>query len=63
MASLSSSSGTPNPEKRKEGSMVEFKDRLVLALGERDGVPAPALAKCVESAGGRVIYAATQCFA
>ena len=31
--------------------MVEFKDRLVLALGERAG------------AGGRVIYAATQCFA
>jgi glycine/sarcosine/betaine reductase complex component A len=43
--------------------VVEFKDRLVLALGERDGVPAPALAKCIESAGGRVIYAATQCFA
>ena len=42
--------------------MVDFKDRLVLALGERDGVPAPALAKCIERAGGRVIYAATQCF-
>ena len=48
---------------RREGFMVEFNDRLVLALGERDGVPAPALARCIESAGGRVIYAATQCFA
>ena len=31
--------------------MVEFKDRLVLALGERDGVPAPALSMHFASAG------------
>ena len=43
--------------------MVEFTGRLILALGERDGVPAPALQACIESAGGQVIYAATQCFA
>lgn len=43
--------------------MVEFKGKLVLALGERDGIPAPALEKCVQSAGGQVIYSATQCFA
>jgi glycine reductase len=47
---------------RKEDRMVDLKDKLVLALGERDGVPGPALQKCIESAGGRVIYAATQCF-
>ena len=42
--------------------MVDLKDRLVLALGERDGIPAPALRACIESAGGRVIYEVTQCF-
>jgi betaine reductase len=42
--------------------MVELKDKLVLALGERDGVPAPALQACAESAGAQVIYAETQCF-
>lgn len=42
--------------------MIDFRGKLVLALGERDGVPAQALAACVESAGGRVVYAATQCF-
>lgn len=42
--------------------MIDFKDKLVLALGERDGIPAPALTKCAESVGGRVIYAATECF-
>ena len=43
-------------------ALVDLKDKLVLALGERDGVPAPALQACVESAGGQVIYAETQCF-
>jgi len=42
--------------------MLELKDKLVLALGERDGIPAPALRACIESAGGRVIYEVTQCF-
>ncbi len=43
--------------------MVDLRNKLVLALGERDGVPAPALQACVESVGGKVIYAVTQCFA
>jgi glycine reductase len=42
--------------------VLDFRDKLVLVLGERDGVPAPALQACVESAGGKVIYAETQCF-
>jgi len=42
--------------------MLHLKGKLVLALGERDGIPAPALRACVESAGGTVIYDATQCF-
>lgn len=42
--------------------MMELKDKLVLCLGERDGIPGPALQACVESAGGQVIYCDTQCF-
>lgn len=42
--------------------MIELRDKLVLALGERDGIPAPAIAACAESAGGQVVYASTQCF-
>ena len=42
--------------------MIDFKGKLVLALGERDGIPAPALSTCVESVGGRVVYAVTECF-
>ena len=42
--------------------MLDLKNKLVLALGERDGIPGPALQACAESAGARVIYMATQCF-
>lgn len=42
--------------------MVDLRGKLVLALGERDGVPGPALQACAESAGAEVIYIATQCF-
>jgi betaine reductase len=42
--------------------MIDLEGKLVLALGERDGVPGPALQACAESAGAKVIYAATQCF-
>jgi betaine reductase len=42
--------------------MLELKDKLVLALGERDGIPAPAIRTCAESAGGQVVYNVTQCF-
>lgn len=42
--------------------MVDLRNKLVLALGERDGIPAPALRACAESAGAQVVYAETQCF-
>ena len=42
--------------------MIDLQGKLVLCLGERDGVPAPSLQACAESAGARVIYAETQCF-
>jgi len=42
--------------------MIDLKDKLVLCLGERDGIAAPALQACIESAGAEVVYAETQCF-
>jgi len=39
-----------------------FQDKVVIALGERDGVSGPAIAKCVEAAGGKVAFVATECF-
>lgn len=39
-----------------------FDGRQVIIIGERDGVAGPAIAACVEAAGGRVAFAATECF-
>ena len=36
--------------------------KAVVALGERDGVSGPAIAKCVEAAGAKVVFTATECF-
>ncbi len=39
-----------------------FKDKKVVALGERDGISGPAIAACVQAAGGEVVFSATECF-
>jgi len=39
-----------------------FKGRRVIVIGERDGVPGPAIANCVTAAGGQVVYTTTECF-
>lgn len=36
--------------------------KTVVALGERDGIPGPAIAACVEAAGASVAFTATECF-
>lgn len=44
----------------KGGSM--FEDRRVIIIGDRDGIPGPAIEACVKSADGQVLFAATECF-
>jgi len=39
-----------------------FEEKLVVALGERDGISGPAIAACVAAAGGEVAFVATECF-
>lgn len=39
-----------------------FDGKLVIALGERDGVAGPAIAACVQAAGHDVVFSATECF-
>lgn len=42
--------------------VVLFDDKKVVALGERDGISGPAIAACVQAAGGTVVFSATECF-
>lgn len=37
-------------------------DKLVVALGERDGISGPAIAACAAAAGAKVAFVATECF-
>ena len=36
--------------------------KKVIALGERDGVPGPAIDECMRSAGAEVVFIETECF-
>ncbi len=42
--------------------MSKFENKMVVALGERDGISGPAIAACAEAAGGKVVFTATECF-
>ena len=36
--------------------------KKAIVIGERDGVPGPAIAECLKSARAEVVYSYTQCF-
>ena len=39
-----------------------LKDKKVVILGDRDGVPGPAIEECVKTAGADVVFSTTECF-
>ena len=39
-----------------------LKDKKVVILGDRDGVPGPAIEECVKTAGADVVFSVTECF-
>ncbi len=41
---------------------VDLSGKKVIAIGERDGIPGPALAACARAAGGEVILSYTNCY-
>ena len=41
---------------------MELMGKKVIALGERDGVQAVAIANCARSAGAEVVLEVTHCF-
>lgn len=36
--------------------------KKVIVIGDRDGIPGPAIEECVKSAGAEVVFASTECF-
>jgi glycine reductase len=41
---------------------MRLEGKKVIALGERDGVPGPAIAEVVRSAGAEPVFVETECF-
>ncbi len=41
-------------------SLLEGKKAIV--IGDRDGVPGPAIEECIKAAGADVIFSSTECF-
>ena len=41
---------------------MELAGKMIIALGERDGVQGTAIATCVTSAGAEVVLEITDCF-
>jgi len=39
-----------------------LKDAKVIVIGDRDGVPGPAIEECVKAAGADVVFSSTECF-
>ena len=39
-----------------------LKGKKVAVLGDRDGIPGPAIDACLESAGAEVVFSVTECF-
>ena len=36
--------------------------KKVIAVGDRDGIPGPAIEECVKSSGAEFIFSSTECF-
>lgn len=42
--------------------MAIIKGKKVVIIGDRDGIPGQAIAECIETAGGEVVFSSTECF-
>ena len=42
--------------------MSLLKDKKLIIIGDRDGIPGPAIEECVKDAGAEVVFSSTECF-
>ena len=42
--------------------MAVVKGKKVVIIGDRDGIPGPAIEECAKSAGAEVVFSSTECF-
>ena len=39
-----------------------LEDKKVVIIGDRDGIPGPAISECIETTGAEVVFSSTECF-
>ena len=39
-----------------------FDGKKVIVIGDRDGVPGPAIDECLKSAGAEIVFSSSECF-
>ncbi len=42
--------------------MIDLKGKNIVVIGDRDGIPGPAIEECIKSAGGTIVFSTTECF-
>ena len=42
--------------------MSLLKGKKAIVIGDRDGIPGPAIEECVKTAGAEVVFSSTECF-
>lgn len=42
--------------------MAILKDKKAIVIGDRDGIPGPAIEACITTAGADIAFSATECF-
>ena len=42
--------------------MSILEGKKVIVIGDRDGIPGPAIAACAETAGAEVVFSSMECF-
>jgi len=42
--------------------MSLFNNKKIIVIGDRDGVPGPAMEECLKSTNSEVVYSSTECF-
>ena len=42
--------------------MSVFDGKKIIIIGDRDGIPGPAIEECLKSTTAEVVYSSTECF-
>jgi hypothetical protein len=42
--------------------MSLLKDKKIIVIGDRDGIPGPAIDECLKSIGAEILLSSTECF-